>query len=96
MHYQSRLEHSEKDKLILNKEVQTIKEQLRAAENMHQTETEVSKQKLENMQKEISTTQEKLLKSIEDQKAQRQVTSIYLFTIRFLVYESNFLLPQNI
>lgn len=73
VHYQSRLEHMENDKQVLNKQIETLKQQISTADNLHSTEKDNLKHKVEQLEKELSANQEKLIKSIEEQKTQRQV-----------------------
>lgn len=74
VHYQSRLDHADNDKQVLNKQIQALKEQLSSAESLHTTEAGNWQQKIETLEKELSNIKEKLLKSIEEQKTQRQVS----------------------
>ena len=81
VHYQSRLEHMENDKQVLNKQIENMKQQQNAADTLHSTEKENLKHKIEGLEKELAVNQEKLLKSMEEQKTQRQVKIAYIILV---------------
>lgn len=73
VHYQSKVEHLESDKISLEKQLALLREEILSADRHHSTETSSSKNEIASLQKQLTDTKEKLLLLLEEQKLTREV-----------------------
>lgn len=78
-HYQHRLEQSLSDNQALEKQIVSLKEDMKTVESHQAAEVTSWKEKVESLNQQLASSQEKLLKAIDEQKHHRQVKILSSF-----------------
>ncbi|KAF6028882.1 TPR [Bugula neritina] len=74
-HYQHRLEQSLSDNQALEKQIVSLKEDMKTVESHQAAEVTSWKEKVESLNQQLASSQEKLLKAIDEQKHHRQTSA---------------------